>query len=100
MNDFKPNFNSDEDDGQYPWEDVDSARNDKRLQSEHPQLEAQSYIEQSGPCPKCGKKAKDLTWFYFSSPEETWGWLCGSSGWMAVCDSCHLQVCYIEDCVS
>lgn len=99
MNKYKPNL-SDEDDGQYPWEDVDSSRKDKKLQSKHPISEAESYIKESGPCPSCGKVPKDLAWFYFSSPEETWGWLCGSSGWMAVCDSCHLQVNYIEDCVS
>jgi len=97
---YKPNFNSEEDDGQYPWDDVGSSRMNKKLQKEHPAAEAQKYIKIAGSCPKCGKTPKDLEWFYFSSPEETWGWLCGSEGWMAVCNECHLQVNYFEECVS
>ena len=99
-NKYKPCLNSEEDDGQYPWDDVDSSRADKKLQKEHPISEAKEYMKLAGACPKCGKKPEDLDWFYFSSPEETWNWLCGDAGWMNVCDDCHLQVNYFEECVS
>jgi hypothetical protein len=43
-------------------------------------------------CPICGKVADDLSWFFFSTPPETWAALMGRAGWMTVCDDCHLQV--------
>jgi len=100
VNIYKPNFTSEEDDGQYPWDDVDSARINKKLQKEHPISEGKKYFNLARSCPNCGKNPNDLEWFYFSSPQETWGWLCGSEGWMAVCGDCHLQVNYFEECVS
>lgn len=90
----------DEDDGQYPREDVDASKSDKKLQKEHPVSEAKDYIAESPPCPKCGKSSKDLEWFYFSSPEETWEMLCGTEGWMGICPDCNIQVSYYPDRVS
>ena len=99
MNNQLP-FLDDEDDGQYPWEDVDASRADKKLQKKHPISEAKERISESPSCPKCGKDAKDLEWFYFSSPEETWEMLCGTEGWMGVCSDCRLQVNYSPDRVN
>jgi len=80
----------------YPWQDVDRARKDKRLRRKHPVNEGkQTY--QSKACPRCGAKAEGLEWFYFESPQETWAKLCGTAGWMTVCDRCHVQVDYFEE---
>ena len=37
---------------------------------------------------------------FFRSPKETWKNLCGTEGWMAVCDRCHVQVNYFEEAIS
>ena len=44
------------------------------------------------PCPQCRTASDQLSWFYFSSPAETWEHLCGRAGWLTVCDRCHRQV--------
>jgi len=36
--------------------------------------------------------ARQLSWFYFESPSETWEYLCGRAGWMTVCNRCQRQV--------
>ncbi len=83
----------DSQDGQFPWPDVDAARNRRRLQEKHEVAAAKDhYRTQAQACPKCGKAAKDLDWFYSESPAWTWQNLCGRAGWMSVCDDCHLQV--------
>jgi hypothetical protein len=85
----------DDDDGdedQYPWEDVDKARHNRRLQRNHPPGEADKYRGTAKPCPMCGKVSRELAWFYFESPKRTWENLCGRAGWMTVCDACHVQV--------
>ena len=82
---------------QYPWEDIEEARHNRRLQRQHKPDEAACYREKARPCPKCGRTSKDLAWFYFESPEWTWANLCGRAGWMTVCDACHAQVdCFLE----
>jgi hypothetical protein len=82
----------------FAWEEVESSRNDKRLQSEHPLAEArQNYGAFARPCPKCHAAADKLSWFYFESPVETWESLCGRAGWMTVCDRCHVQVDYFGE---
>lgn len=83
---------ADGDEDQYPWEDVDKARHNQRLQRKHPPSEADKYRATAKPCPKCGKASADLVWFYFESPKWTWENLCGRAGWMTVCDTCHVQV--------
>lgn len=83
----------DEDDDQFPWEDVEAARKNQRLQREHPvSVGRQRYSATAKPCPNCQTPADSLSWFYFESPSETWEHLCGRAGWMTVCDRCHLQV--------
>jgi hypothetical protein len=82
-----------EDDDQFPWEDVEAARKNQRLQREHPVAEGQQrYTATAKACPQCHTAAGQLSWFYFESPAETWEHLCGRAGWMTVCDRCHLQV--------
>jgi hypothetical protein len=83
----------DEDEDQFPWEDVEAARRNQRLQREHPVSEGkQRYAASARPCPKCHTPAEALSWFYFESPAETWEHLCGRAGWITVCDHCRLQV--------
>lgn len=86
LNDDEPDKN------RYPWEDVDKARHNPRLQRKHPPGEADKYRVMAKPCPKCGKASGELAWFYFESPKWTWENLCGRAGWMTVCDACHMQV--------
>jgi hypothetical protein len=82
-----------EDDDQFPWEDVEAARQNHRLQREHPVAAGQQiYAAKAKPCPQCHAAAGQLSWFYFDSPAETWEHLCGRAGWMTVCDRCHVQV--------
>lgn len=87
-----------DDDGQFPWEDIEAARKNKWLQREHPLTEGQQhYAAKAKACPQCQTTAAQLAWFYFDSPEETWEHLCGRAGWMTVCDHCHLQVDFFMD---
>ncbi len=83
---------ADGDEDQYPWEDVDKARHNQRLQRKHPPGEADKYRATAKPCPKCRKASADLAWFYFESPKWTLENLCGRAGWMTVCDTCRVQV--------
>jgi len=85
----------------YPWEDVKAARIDRRLQRSHPINDGQrAYMTVANPCPQCHATADQLSWFYFSSPSSTWRDLCGVSGWMTVCDRCHLQVNFFMEIMS
>src|SRR3954468_5709906 len=86
-------FQKNEMDHQYPWEDVDASRRNRRLQRRHPlPVGLPTDFGDARPCPKCGAKIEALSWFYFRSPKETWANECGAAGWMAVCDPCHIQV--------
>lgn len=77
----------------FPKEHVNECRDDDILQSEHNwESVKDKYLENADGCPSCGCDAEELSWFYFSSPKWTWEHLCGSEGWMAVCDHCDLQV--------
>jgi len=79
-------------DRQYPWEEVDAARRNRRLQKRHPlPVDLPTHFAYARARPKCGAKIEKLTWFYFRSPKETWANLCGVGGWIAACDSCHIQ---------
>jgi len=58
-----------EDDDQFPWEDVEAARKNQRLQREHPAAEGQErYTASAKSCPQCHAAAGQLSWFYFESP--------------------------------
>ena len=85
----------------YPWEDVEASRGNARLQARHSRAEGwNAHGLNAIPCPKCDATPDRLSWFYFSSPEETWKMLCGCEGWITVCDACHWQVEFFVDCVS
>jgi hypothetical protein len=85
----------------YPWPDVEEARDNVRLQRGHPIEEGyRNYLAAAKPCPQCQAAPEQLSWFYFSSPSATWKDLCGTSGWMTVCDRCHLQVNYFMEVMS
>ncbi len=50
-----------EDDDQFPWEDVEAARQDRRLQREHPVAESQQlYATRAKPCPQCHTAASGV----------------------------------------
>ena len=76
----------------FPWDDVDAARNDAVLQSEHDSEGARRHYGKRVTCPKCSCSGHELAWFYFRSPPWTWSSLCGRAGWLAVCDPCRTQV--------
>ena len=79
----------------FPWDDVDAARKDARLQSEHDAEGARRHYGSRVTCPKCSRSEDELVWFYFRSPEWTWKTLCGRAGWLAVCDPCQTQVDFV-----
>ena len=82
--------------GRYvPWEEIDACRwmeGPTLTEGELPTLAAQA-----GPCRICGCEATDLTWIRYSTPPETWETLCGTAGWMALCDLCREQVALFID---
>ena len=80
-----------------PWDDVDAARNDAELQSEHNAESARREYGDGIKCPQCSRSGDQLARFYFSSPAWTWENLCGRAGWMVVCDRCHRQVEFAFD---
>ncbi|HXS69877.1 MAG TPA: hypothetical protein VN761_13615 [Candidatus Polarisedimenticolia bacterium] len=81
------------DDNHFPWEHVEAARNDSRLQREHPATDAKErLVGHSKHCPQCNAAPNALHWFYFCSPDKTREMLCGRAGWMTVCDKCRRQV--------
>ena len=86
---------------EYPWEDVEASRRNRRLQKRHQLPEGiETHFSDAGPCPKCQTPPDALSWFYFESPKETWKMLCGTAGWMVVCDRCKKQVGYFEEVIS
>jgi hypothetical protein len=92
-------------DRELPWEDVEASRRNRRLQKRHRTSERLSeelatHFAEARSCPKCQTPAESLSWFYFSSPKETWPMQCGVAGWMAVCDHCHIQVNFFDEVMS
>ncbi len=92
-------------DHEYPWEDVEASRRNRRLQKRHRVKERVAdglprHFAYARPCPKCGAAKEKLSWFYFRSPKETWENLCGIEGWMGVCDPCHMQVNFFSEVMS
>jgi hypothetical protein len=86
---------------EYPWEDVEASRRNRRLQAKHPIAEGKSrYLAEAKSCPKCQTTADELAWLYFESPPETWPMECGVAGWMTVCDRCRVQVNFFSEVMS
>ena len=77
------------------WHEVDACRvfGGKELT----EAELVVLAPHAGPCRMCGCEALDLTWVRYSSPRETWETLCGTAGWMALCDPCREQVALFID---
>jgi hypothetical protein len=77
-------FQKNDMDHEYPWEEVEVSRRNRRLQKRHPLPEGiQTDFSNAKPCPKCGASPDALTWFYFRSPKETWAdgvWRCRLDG--------------------
>ena len=76
--------------GFFPWEDVEACRVD----SERQRLKAEAHKKadlEIQLCPTCQQPAE---WIWFDSPPWTWQKLCGRAGWLALCDSCHLQIAF------
>jgi hypothetical protein len=81
---------------EFPWEDVEASQRDRQLQKKHRVSERlagglATFFAEARACPKCQASPEALTWFYFSSPKETWAMECGVEGWMAVCEGCRVQ---------
>ena len=78
-----------------PWPDVDACRGreDVRLGAS----QQATLVENAPPCERCGRQAGRLEWFYFMTPPETWLYLEGFAGWMAVCGACREQVALFID---
>ena len=90
-----------EDDDQFPWEDVEAARQDRRLQREHPVAESQQlYPPEPSRVRNATPPPAELSWFYFESPKEFWAQLCGCGGWMTVWTITHLQVDFFREMIS
>jgi hypothetical protein len=86
---------------EYPLEDVQASRRNRRLQAKRPIAEGKSrYLAEAKSCPKCQRPADELAWLYFESPPETWPMECGVAGWMTVCDRCRVQVNFFSEVVS
>lgn len=80
-----------------PWEDVETAAGDRRLQRKH---QGSNEGIEAPSCPGCGRPPSELTWLYFSSPHWTWQNLCGRAGWLVICRPCHLQVEFFMEVIS
>jgi len=98
-------FSKNEADRELPWEDVEAARRNTRLQKRHrlPKRLSEglaTHFAEVRPCPKCETPPEALGWFYFRSAKETWAMECGVAGWMAVCDDCRIQVNFFVEAVS
>lgn len=77
----------------FPWEDVEAASVDQRLQEEQAvDLARDRYADRARDCPDCGTPPEHLSWFYFRSPDWTWEHLCGRAGYMTVCEWCYRQI--------
>jgi len=76
----------------FPWEDVEASRKENGRSRKAKKI-ARSF-KGIVSCPSCGRESDQLSWFYFSSPPQTWEHMCGQAGWMAVCDHCHKQVMF------
>jgi len=100
MND-DPNRSEDEDSEDeeiFPWDDVEAARRNTRLQRKYTADKGRkAYLHMARPCPECGTPAEQLAWFYFESPEWTWRNLFGRAGWMVACDPCRRQTDFFMD---
>jgi hypothetical protein len=87
--------------GGLPWDDVEASRSNRLLQRKYPvALGKKKYLAATSACPGCQTMPDNLKWFYFESPRETWQMLCGSAGWMVVCDRCHRQISYFEEMIN
>jgi hypothetical protein len=87
--------------GAFPWEDVEASRRNTRLQQKHPVTDGkEKYLSAASACPGCQTPPDELTWFYFESPRKTWEMLCGTAGWMVVCDNCHRLISYFEELIN
>jgi hypothetical protein len=85
----------------FPWRDVQRARKNSSLQAKHPAEDGKDrYLPMAKPCPSCGVEPDALTWIYFSSPGWTWRNLCGTAGWMTICENCHAQVEFFLEVMS
>ena len=84
----------------FPLEDMIASRSDHRLQKRH----RKHLMELMGMyadlrCPDCHSQL--LAWFWFESPEWTWGpALCGRAGPVAWCNDCDQEVAYFEEIMS
>ena len=76
----------------FPWDHVESARNDAELQAKNDSKWARLNYGENVKCPNCNRSGDQLSWYYFSSPSSTWRNLCGRAGWIVVCEPCHQQV--------
>jgi hypothetical protein len=84
-----------------PWEDVEASRRNRRLQRKHAVADGkEKYLAAASACPGHQTPPDELSWSYFESPRETWQMLCGSAGWMVVCDKCHRQTSYFEEMIN
>ena len=77
----------------FPWKHVYASQADLKLQKSHSE---RPHLPDARSCLVCGTTPSDLDWIYFRSPESTWEALCGTEGWLALCERCHEQVYYFE----
>lgn len=73
----------------YPWEMVEAERNNE-FQPKFRILYGPP--KGSEHCPICKRPPEELSWIWFSSPQEDWASLAGRAGWLSICDPCHIQV--------
>jgi hypothetical protein len=48
------------------------------------------------PCPICLKPSDELLWINFSSPSYTWESMMGTEGPLSICETCLIEVDYIQ----
>jgi hypothetical protein len=72
---------------------VNPASSDQTLPFQTSVEAAQSmYLERASSCPRCKTSADQLSWYFYTSPDQDWQALAGRAGWITVCEGCHIQV--------
>jgi hypothetical protein len=73
----------------YPWQCLDDAREGSTQKVKY---DLEAYQKISIPCPICNTLPENLTWIFFEALECPEVFFKDLTGWVSVCEVCHLQI--------